>query len=151
VKHYLACDVQLRHADMVSIRRVTPPHVVGLDLPRSRNTFGTFYGSRSAEPHQLFEDVGGLPVGELAPEVVILSHADLGVPELVADLARGHLRVIEEARDGLAQRVADQPIYPGVVANFAAIPAERWMGHASHQGNRGTPLALRPQWRGGGV
>jgi hypothetical protein len=33
---------------------------------------GILFGSRAAGPEQLFEDVGGLPVGEFAPEVVIL-------------------------------------------------------------------------------
>jgi hypothetical protein len=31
-------------------------------------------------------------------------------------------RVVEEAREGLAQRVADQPVYPGVVANLPPYP-----------------------------
>jgi hypothetical protein len=74
------------------------------------------YGSRAARLHQLFEDVGGLPVGELAPEVVVLGHTDLGVPELITDLAGGHGGIVEEARDGLAQGVTDQSLDPGVVA-----------------------------------
>jgi hypothetical protein len=67
---------------------------------------GALFGSRSAGPEQLFEDVGGLPVGERAPELMILGHAGLGVPELIVDLAGGY-GVVEEARDGLAQGVAD--------------------------------------------
>jgi len=48
---------------------------------------------------------------------VVLGHADLGVSELVADLAGGYGGVVEEARDGLAQRVADQSGDSGVVAD----------------------------------
>jgi hypothetical protein len=61
---------------------------------------------------QLFEDVGDLPVGERASEVAVLGHADLGVPELVANLAGGYGGGGEEAGDGLAQGVADSAWIP---------------------------------------
>lgn len=85
--------------------------------------FGTLFVSRTVGPQQLFEGVGGLSVGELAPKVVILGHADPGVAELVTDLAGGHCCVIEEAGDGLAQGVADQTVDAGIVADLPPDPS----------------------------
>ena len=109
---------------------------------------GTLYDSGAVGPHQLFEDIGGLPIGELAPEVVVLGHADPGVSELVADLAGGHCGVVEEARDGLAQRVADQPLDTG--ASQTCRHTRRTFG-GSRQPSResGTRVALLRRWRGG--
>jgi hypothetical protein len=51
-----------------------------------------------------------LPVCQTTLEVTVLSHGNLGVPELVTDLARAHLRVVQEARTRLTQHVAHQPL-----------------------------------------
>ena len=74
----------------------------------------------------------GLPVGELAPEVAVLGHADFGVSELVADLAGGHVGVVEEARHGLAQHVADQSVHLCLVADPSPHPSHvRWVTPAA--------------------
>jgi hypothetical protein len=44
-----------------------------LSRARSRDTFGTSLGSGILRPIQ---HVGGLPVGQLAPQIAVLGHAD---------------------------------------------------------------------------
>src|SRR5262245_40261985 len=96
--------------------------------------FSDTFRSRLAGLHQLFEYVGGLPVGQLASEVAILGHADLGVPKLVADLAGGHVGVVEEACHGLAEHVTDQPLHLGLVADSPPYaPHVRWIAPATER------------------
>jgi hypothetical protein len=61
-----------------------------------RQDHGKLFASRVLRPQQLFEDVGGLSISQLAPKVAILSHADLRVAELVTDLPGRHVGIIKK-------------------------------------------------------
>jgi hypothetical protein len=49
---------------------------------------------------QALQNVGRLPVGQPAPEVAVLGHRDLRVPELVADPPRRDVGVVKRAASG---------------------------------------------------
>jgi hypothetical protein len=101
-------------------------------------------------PHPLtpstFEDVGSLLVGQLAPKITILRHADLGVPELVTDLAGGHVSTVEEARDGLAKHVTDQALHLRLVADLPSHTRRTFDGSCqppNESGKTGLSLTLQ--------
>jgi hypothetical protein len=58
-----------------------------LPSSRSRVTFG----SRDLFVEHPLQDVGGLAISEPTTQIAILSHAEVGVSELIADLPRGRL------------------------------------------------------------
>jgi hypothetical protein len=107
--------------------------------PWRRTTWpGRRFAGPSTRPDH--EDVGGLPVSQLAPEVAVLGHADLGVAELIADLAGGHVGIVEKARDGLAGHVADEAVHLRLVSALAPhAPHVRRIAPAAFTRFLGTP------------
>src|SRR5262249_4154374 len=117
-------------------RRTIPAgHTVSAQMAaKIKGHFSDTFRSRLVGPHQLFEYVPALPVGQLASEVAILGHADLGVPKLVADLAGGHVGVVEKVGHGLAEHVADQPLHLGLVADSPPYTSHvRWIAPAAER------------------
>ncbi len=90
-------------------RTNTSPQRPGRPAIKITDTFRTLSPHRPPDP-AIFKDVSNLRVRQLAPEITIMRRVDLGVTQLVADLSGGHVGVIEEAGDGLAEHVADQSL-----------------------------------------
>jgi hypothetical protein len=71
-----------------------------------------------------------LPIGQLAPKVAILGHADLGVPKLITDLAGRHVGIIKTACGGAVGSMEASVFWPGRSRLLRAAPYCRARGPA---------------------